>query len=56
MFLYPWGDMHSLNLGWFLLQFRFWVKRIEEYLDNGGGTAENLANIIEPIFKAANSY
>lgn len=56
MFLYPWGDMHSLNLGWFLLQFKDWVEKIQEYLDNGGGTSENLANVIAPVFNAANSY
>ena len=56
MFLYPWGDMHSLNLGWFLLQFKDWVEKIQEYLDNGGGTSENLANVIAPVFNAANYY
>ena len=56
MFIYPWGDMHSLNLGWFLLQFKDWVEKIQEYLDNGGGTSENLANVIAPVFNAANSY
>ena len=56
MFIYPWGDMHSLNLGWFLLQFKDWVEKIQEYLDNGGGTSENLANVIAPVFNAANTY
>ena len=56
MFLYPWGDMHSLNLGWFLMQFKDWVEKIQEYLDNGGGTSENLANVIAPVFNAANYY
>ncbi len=56
MFIYPWGDFHSLNLGWFLLQFKDWVEKIQEYLDNGGGTSENLANVIAPVFNAANSY
>ena len=56
MFLYPWGDTHSLNLGWFLLQFKDWVEKIQEYLDNGGGTSENLANVIAPVFNAANYY
>ena len=32
MFIYPWGDMHSLNLGWFLMQFKEWVEKIQEYL------------------------
>ena len=32
MFIYPWGDMHSLNLGWFLLQFKDWVDKLQEYL------------------------
>lgn len=52
MFIYPWGDMHSLNLGWFLLQFKDWVEKIQEYLDNGGGTSENLANVIAPVFNS----
>ena len=56
MFIYPWGDMHSLNLGWFLLQFKDWIEKIQEYLDNGGGTSENLANVIAPVFNAANTY
>ena len=56
MFIYPWGDMHSLNLGWFLMEFKAWVEKIEEYLDNGGGTSENLANVIAPVFNAENSY
>lgn len=56
MFNYPWGDMHSLNLGWFLMQFKAWVEKIQEYLDNGGGTSENLANVIAPVFNAENSY
>ena len=56
MFIYPWGDLHSLNLGWFLIQFKAWTEKIEEYLDNGGGTAENLANVIAPVFNAANTY
>ncbi len=56
MFQYPWGDFHSLNLGWFLIQFKTWVEKIQEYLDNGGGTSENLANVIAPVFNAENSY
>ena len=56
MFIYPWGDMHSLNLGWFLMEFKAWVEKIQEYLDNGGGTSENLANVIAPVFNAENSY
>jgi len=56
MFNYPWGDFHSLNLGWFLLQFKDWVEKIQEYLDNGGGTSENLANVIAPVFNASNYY
>lgn len=56
MFIYPWGDLHSLNLGWFLMEFKAWVEKIQEYLDNGGGTSENLANVIAPVFNAANSY
>lgn len=56
MFLYPWGDFHSLNLGWFLLQFKEWTEKIQEYLDNGGGTSENLSNVIAPVFNAENSY
>lgn len=56
MFMYPWGDMHSLNLGWFLMEFKAWIEKIQEYLDNGGGTSENLANVIAPVFNAANSY
>ena len=56
MFIYPWGDFHSLNLGWFLVQFKQWTEKIQEYLDNGGGTSENLANVIAPVFNAENSY
>lgn len=56
MFMYPWGDFHSLNLGWFLVQFKAWTEKIQEYLDNGGGTSENLANVIAPVFNAENSY
>lgn len=54
--MYPWGDFHSLNLGWFLVQFKAWTEKIQEYLDNGGGTSENLANVIAPVFNAENSY
>lgn len=54
--MYPWGDFHSLNLGWFLDQFKEWSQKIQEYLDNGGGTSENLANVIAPVFNAENSY
>lgn len=54
--MYPWGDFHSLNLGWFLVQFKEWTEKIQEYLDNGGGTSENLANVIAPVFNAENSY
>lgn len=43
MFQYPWGDFHSLNLGWFLQQFKEWVEKIEEYLNSGEAGKDNVA-------------
>ena len=43
MFKYPWGDFHSLNLGWFLIQFQEWVEKIEEYLNSSEAGKDSVA-------------